>query len=141
MGARQHAARQVMKTIRIRRFLPVIMATVTLVASAVWAAEAPPTIQWQKSFGGTEGDELAALRQTRDGGYILGGTSRSGVSGNKTSANYGGSDFWVLKLDADGNKFWENSFGGSDEDYLSSVQQASDGGYIVGGTSFSDVSG
>jgi hypothetical protein len=80
-----------MKTKSIWRFLPPITLTaVLIVSSAVRAAEAPPSIQWQKSFGGSEDDELAAIQPTSDGGYILVGGSESGVSGNKTSTNYGG---------------------------------------------------
>jgi len=104
-------------------------------------SDAGPAIQWQASFGGSDYDELNSLQQTSDGGYILGGSSRSGVSGNKTSPNYGWDDFWVVKLDANGNKQWDRSFGGSSTDELYSLSQTSDGGYILGGTSLSGVSG
>src|SRR6185369_13969456 len=78
---------------------------------------------------------------TSEGGYILGGRSASGVSGNKTTANFGSNDVWLVKLDASGNKQWEQVFGGSGFDYLNSQQQTSDGGHILGGTSSSGVSG
>ncbi len=54
--------------------------------------------QWEQVFGGSARDELTCLRPTSDGGYILGGFSQSGVSGNKTTANFGGRDFWLIKL-------------------------------------------
>jgi hypothetical protein len=99
--------------------------------------------QWEKTFGGTENDFLTAVKQTADGGYIVGGVSFSGASGNKATASFspGSSDFWVLKLDANGNKQWEKDFGGTDSDDLQSLQQTTDGGYVLGGTSFSGVSG
>lgn len=99
--------------------------------------------QWEKSYGGNDSDELHDLIQTSDGGYVLGGSSRSGASGNKTSANHGTStsDYWVLKLDSNGNKQWEKSYGGDDADELYSVLQTSDGGYILGGHSYSTASG
>jgi len=99
--------------------------------------------QWEKSYGGNDGDELHDLIQTRDGGFVLGGSSKSSASGNKASANHGTSttDYWVLKLDGAGNKQWEKCFGGDDADELYSVQQTSDGGYILGGHSYSAVSG
>jgi hypothetical protein len=99
--------------------------------------------QWEQTYGGSDRDELRALQQTTDGGYIVGGISVSGISGNKTTSNLGtnGADYWVLKLDVNGNKQWEKTFGGLDDDDLRRVQQTSDGGYIVGGHSFSGTSG
>ena len=98
-------------------------------------------VMWQRSFGGSSDDYLNSLQQTSDGGYILGGYSESKISGNKTSTNYGDFDYWIIKADASGNKIWEKSFGGSGDDCLSSLQQTSDGGYILGGNSSSGISG
>jgi len=97
--------------------------------------------QWEKTCGGNDVDELYAIQQTIDGGYILGGHSYSGVSGHKTSGSFGSHDYWVVKLDSNGNKQWDQSCGGEDEDRLISVQQRTDGGYVLGGVSFSGVSG
>ena len=97
--------------------------------------------QWDKDFGGTNDDVLLTLQQTSDEGYIIGGWSVSGISGDKTQASWGSSDYWILKLDSMGNKQWDMDFGGTYEDNLICLQQTSDGGYIFGGTSNSDVSG
>ena len=97
--------------------------------------------QWEHSFGGTGDDILSCLEQTADGGYVLGGYSNSGASGNKSSPNYGGYDFWVVRLDADGIKLWEQTFGGSGDDICTSVAQTFDGGFILGGRSKSSPSG
>jgi hypothetical protein len=97
--------------------------------------------QWEKVFGGNSDDNLLGAEPTSDGGYILGGFSGSGVSGNKTTASFGVLDYWVVKVDGNGTKQWEKAFGGSSYDYLRSVQQTSDGGYILGGYSFSGISG
>src|SRR5439155_10347173 len=78
----------------------------------------PPPIEWQRTFGGSNDETLTALQQTADGGFILGGYSYSSASGTKTSTNFGGADFWVVRLDGNGNKLWEQSFGGSDNDFL-----------------------
>jgi hypothetical protein len=96
---------------------------------------------WDRSFGGTGADRLQSLRQTADGGFILGGVSLSGVSGNKTGANYGLNDFWLVRLDGNGNKLWDRSFGGTDNDELLSVQETFDGGFILGGFSWSGAGG
>ncbi len=97
--------------------------------------------QWEKSYGGDDVDELRSVQQTADGGFILGGHSYSGVSGNKSSSSFGSHDYWVVKLDTNGNKQWDRSYGGDDSENLHSVQQASDGGYLLGGVSSSRVSG
>jgi len=97
--------------------------------------------EWDKTFGGRNVDELQSIQQTKDNGYILGGTSSSGQSGDKTQASKGESDYWIVKLDANGNKVWDKSLGGSNSDRLTTVQQTSDSGYILGGYSHSGKSG
>src|SRR4051812_16362225 len=119
-----------------------LVGLVTLLASNISeAAESPPRIQWQKTFGGTNNEWLNVMVPTSDGGFILGGSSDSAASGNKTSTGYGGADFWIVKVDADGTKLWENTFGGLSDDILNSVEQTTDGGLILGGSSSSAVTG
>jgi hypothetical protein len=96
---------------------------------------------WDKTFGGSAEDELNSIQQTSDGGYILGGISSSDISGDKSQVCKGFFDYWVIKLDANGNKLWDKTFGGSAEDELNSIQQTPDGGYILGGTSSPDITG
>jgi hypothetical protein len=97
--------------------------------------------QWQRSFGGDGTDQLYSLQQTADGGYVLGGFSYSLNTGNKTATNYGGADYWVVKLDASGNKQWDKALGGNDADFCRVVRQLDNGGYAVAGVSLSSVSG
>jgi len=107
--------------------------------------DATGVIQWDKDFGGAGDDELYSLCQTPDGGYLLAGTSNSGVSGNKTQYPAGGAgdfDFWIVKTDSLGNKIWDKDFGGTlKEDEFGNVSVTSDGGYLLAGTSYSDKSG
>jgi len=98
-------------------------------------------IVWQNTIGGSGNDMLRSVQQTTDGGYILGGSSRSGISGDKTEASQGFSDYWVIKIDGAGNIVWQNTIGGGDSDGLNSIQQTADGGYILGGSSISGISG
>ncbi|MBL7914794.1 MAG: T9SS type A sorting domain-containing protein [Bacteroidia bacterium] len=98
-------------------------------------------IEWQNTIGGMASDELRTIKQTSDGGYILGGYSESNISGDKTENSKGGNDYWIVKTDRLGNIKWQNSIGGSDADILFSLQQTTDGGYILGGYSKSNISG
>ncbi len=82
--------------------------------------------QWDKTFGESSCDVAYAVQQTSNGGYILAGSTSSYGAGNE--------DFWLVKTDSDGNKEWDKTFGGGGRDSASSVQQTSDGGYILAGS-------
>lgn len=96
---------------------------------------------WDKTYGGNKNDKLISIQQTPDGGYIIGGYSLSEISGDKTQGSQGGNDYWILKIDASGIKQWDARFGGGGEDKLSSLITTADGGYLLGGTSNSEISG
>lgn len=98
-------------------------------------------IVWQKAIGGSLVDRVQAATQTDDGGYIIGGFSTSGITGDKTEANYGGTDYWIVKLDSSGNIQWQNTIGGSASDAFRDLIKTADGGYLIGGYSLSNVSG
>ncbi|HKR07056.1 MAG TPA: T9SS type A sorting domain-containing protein [Bacteroidia bacterium] len=97
--------------------------------------------QWDKRFGGTGDDYLLEVKQTSDGGYILGGASDSDSSGDKTQNAWGQYDYWIVKTDSLGIKQWDKRFGGIANEELYSLKQTTDGGYILGGYSYSDISG
>ncbi len=61
-------------------------------------SNAQTVIEWQNTIGGNSDDQLYSVIQTTDGAYLLGGYSTSGISGDKTEANHGGSDYWLVKL-------------------------------------------
>jgi len=82
-------------------------------------------IEWQRTYGGSEDDVAYSVHQTSDGGYI--------IAGSTNSFGAGMSDFWILKLSSQGVITWQQSYGGSGDDVAHSIQQTSDGGYIVGG--------
>ena len=80
---------------------------------------------WDKTFGGSENDEAHSIIQTDDGGYV--------VAGFTVLEDTGDRDFWVIKLDKDGNKVWDRTFGGTSEDWANSIIQNKNGNYMVAG--------
>ena len=88
---------------------------------------------WAKAYGGVNDDWANSIQQTSDGGYIVGGYTASFGSGKK--------DFLIMKVNSDGSLFWSEAFGGANDDLVTSAQQTSDGGYIVGGYTMSFGSG
>ena len=86
---------------------------------------------WEKAYGGSAPEEAYAVQETKDGGYIVAGRTASfGDTGNSA---YPLNNVYVLKLDENGELEWQKTFGGSSDDYAYSIQQVSDGGYIVAG--------
>ena len=81
--------------------------------------------EWHQTFGGTEEDFGYSVLQTSEGGYVVLGFTVSFGSGSR--------DVWLIKTDAQGNMEWDKTFGGSERDEGYSVQQTTDGGYIITG--------
>jgi hypothetical protein len=96
---------------------------------------------WDKTIGGNSYDWCSPFALTSDGGVIVGGFSLSNISGEKTENSRGSSDYWMVKLDSEGNIQWDKTIGGSADEWCHGLYQAADGGYIIGGSSVSDISG
>ncbi|MEK6481882.1 T9SS type A sorting domain-containing protein [Catalinimonas sp. 4WD22] len=99
-------------------------------------------LQWDKTLGGGSSDELSSVVSTANGGYLLAGTSYSSPSGDKDAESLGGPDYWIIRVDASGNKLWDQSYGhipadyrDSDWDFLHTAIALDDGGFLFGGFS------
>jgi uncharacterized surface protein with fasciclin (FAS1) repeats len=97
--------------------------------------------QWDKTFGSSEDDELHSAIATTDGGYLLAGVSSSPATADKSEQNKGGLDYWIIKIDQQGNKQWDKTLGGDRDESISDVILTSDGGYLLAGWSESNASG
>jgi hypothetical protein len=93
--------------------------------SDIWMikTDSDGVIEWDKAFGGFGDDACKSVVATEDGGYVIGGVTRS--YGN------GSNDLWLIKTDSEGNMVWDRTFGGSGDDYGGSVLQTEDGGYVL----------
>lgn len=90
------------------------------------------TLLWEKSYGGKEIDEAYQIVPTSDGNFLIVGDTRS--SDQDVTAQYGGADVWVIKIDADGKLIWQKNYGGSSFDAARAVVKVSNG-YVVTGSS------
>ncbi len=93
-----------------------------------------PTIQWEKSFGGTLADKAFSIVQTEDEGFAIVGSSKS-TDGDVSGLHGTMEDFWIVKLTADGDTAWTKTLGGTGYEEPHSIIQTTDGGYIVAGQS------
>jgi hypothetical protein len=82
-------------------------------------------IEWNKTFGGYHDDNGKTVQQTSDGGYILGGSTKSFGSGKY--------DFWLIKTDEKGNELWNKTYGAEKDENIWSIQQTRDKGIIISG--------
>lgn len=104
----------------------------------IWKMNEKGDQDWQKSFGGSGFDMLQSIKNTKDGGFFVAGTSSSSGDFQKKDASKGNTDFWVIKLNASGEEQWQRTIGGSGQDDLICAFQTKDGGYILGGSSSSN---
>jgi hypothetical protein len=83
---------------------------------------------WDKTFGYSDFDSGSEVKQTSDGGYI--------IIGKVNTSGGGRGDVWLIKVDTNGELLWERSFGGKGHNYADEIQQTSDEGYIIIGSSW-----
>lgn len=95
------------------------------------------TVEWIKTFGGSNEDNTLSVVETTDGGYTLAGYTQSN-DGDITDKTTTDSDYWVLKLTKEGTIVWSKTYGGSGDDRAEKIIKTSDGGYAVVGYSRSN---
>lgn len=83
---------------------------------------------WIKKYGGEHSEEANAIVKTATGFTIVGCTESFGK---------GKWDVWVFHIDKDGNKLWDKTYGGGDNEIGNTITVTSDGGYLIGGYTYS----
>ncbi len=120
----------------MKKYILLFLALVSLTAYSQ-----DPNILWQRTVGGAGNEQSSFIINTADGGFLVGGRSNSNISGEKTENSFGEEDIWVLKFNVTGDILWQRTLGGNAEDKVNTAKETSDGGYILIGTSSSDISG
>jgi hypothetical protein len=100
-----------------------------IAVSPISRVSTQPSEEWIKTIGGWDWDVGYCVQQTSDGGYI--------IVGHTESFGAGAEDVYLVKTNSVGHELWHKTFGGSDIDIGYSVQQTTDGGYIIAGKTYS----
>ena len=98
-------------------------------------------IEWQKSYGGNGIEIRGNIVQQADGNFVIGASSSSNISGNKTDRSRGLADYWIFEITGDGDLVWQRTIGGDNGDYLADLLMAEDGGFVLLGDSGSGANG
>lgn len=96
---------------------------------------------WDKTIGGNKGEQPNSIFISSENQLLITGSSNSDISGDKTEASYGLSDFWVVALDTNGNINWQKTIGGSDDDGCNDMIEIGNNNYMLFGSSLSGISG
>ncbi|QRR00886.1 T9SS type A sorting domain-containing protein [Dyadobacter sandarakinus] len=118
-----------------------ILLNVTIFFLSITSLIAQPIIEWEKIINAPNNGYtyMWVVKETPDGGYIIGGQADGGIGGDKTAPNKGKTDYWVIKLKEDRSVEWDKTYGGTANDQLWDIVLTPDGGYLLAGDSNSDA--
>lgn len=105
----------------------------------IWLIKFDPNGQkiWDKTYGSSKLDAIRDLQELSDGSFIVGCSSNGEADFDKTATNYGENDYWLIKIDKNGRKIWDKSYGGTNNDYLVAIEQNKTGYIMLAGQSLS----
>ncbi|MDE3250059.1 MAG: T9SS type A sorting domain-containing protein [Bacteroidota bacterium] len=110
--------------------------------SDLWVVktDASGNLQWQTLLGGADVDAFygSGIRQLSDGGFIIATSSSQNLDGSSpngdvTDTYHGQTDGWLVRLDATGQKLWDNLLGGINGDFFNGIELLGDGNFLVTG--------
>jgi hypothetical protein len=96
---------------------------------------------WDVTLGTTSDEDLYSIAPTADGGCLVGGYTGGGKNNDKSQVSFGSTDYWVVKLSANGVKQWDSAYGGNSYEELHYIEPCSDKGFLLVGLSYSGKSG
>jgi hypothetical protein len=111
---------------------PILVAAAAAVATLAWAGAAsaiPGDTLWTKAYGGSGDDRASTVIPATDGGYLLAGGTQSFGFGSP-----GFYDMWLVKVNAQGDSLWSHTYGGSGDEYATSIVPCGDGYLLAGYT-------
>jgi hypothetical protein len=92
-------------------------------------------------YGGNGGESLAKVIPAVNGGFLMAGTTNSDPGGDVSQVSQGNQDFWLIYVDAQGNKVWDKRFGGAGPDLCNYFTTTNDGGFVLCGYTVSPQGG
>ncbi|MCG9973385.1 hypothetical protein [Christiangramia crocea] len=98
-------------------------------------------IEWQNTIQANGREILKQVIKTNDGGYLVAGQSNASIGYDKQSKGYGLYDYWIIKLNPNGEIEWENSYGSANHEDFGGIVQTADGNYYAVGSSPRGISG
>ena len=98
-------------------------------------------IEWDKLLGGNNLDATGDIKALQDGGYVLCAASASTISGDVSEDTNGSSDYWVVRLNENGDILWDKMYGGGDSDSPHEIVVDQNGDFVIAGYSMSSNSG
>ncbi|GAB3917383.1 hypothetical protein GCM10028804_05400 [Larkinella terrae] len=106
-----------------------------------WIVKIKPdgTKLWDRTIGSPDSDYLSSAAVTADC-FLLSGSSYGGSGHDKSEAGLGRSDFWVVKINSDGQKIWDRTLGANKDEVGTDAVALADGGYLIGGFTDSNTS-
>jgi hypothetical protein len=102
-----------------------ILAWPVLLLAAIAIAQPSPDTLWTRSYGGLNVDQAYSIQNTADGGFVIAGLTRPMGSDFD--------DFYVVKINSEGDTLWTRTYGGAGDDQAYSIQQTPDGGFMIAG--------
>jgi hypothetical protein len=94
--------------------------------------DASGNILWESTLGGEKDDYVTSLAEADGGGCLVAGSSNS-------FNNKGDYNVYLAKINVSGEKLWEKTYGGDDDDAARVIREAGDGGYFIAGSTFDDI--
>jgi len=93
-------------------------------------------LQWERTVGGSQPDQARAIVPATGGGFLVAGTTQS--TDWDVVGNDGGAEFWVVKINEEGELVWQQTYGGSLGDECFAIANTADNGYVLTGYTWSN---